>query len=55
MASGDYALGDFLLIRDDGSVDGHSQKVVMLDPVPSSDPNEPLVRTNHCIFSSTQI
>ncbi|CAL5873661.1 uncharacterized protein PFLUO_LOCUS7943 [Penicillium psychrofluorescens] len=33
--------GTFRLIREDG-IDLHGQRTVMLDPIPSSDPNEPL-------------
>ncbi|KAJ5308924.1 hypothetical protein N7508_004303 [Penicillium antarcticum] len=37
----DLPPGTFKLIRDDES-DEHGQRVVMLDPMPSNDPNEPL-------------
>ncbi|KAJ5996297.1 hypothetical protein N7522_007957 [Penicillium canescens] len=37
----DLAPGTFKLIRDDES-DEYGQRVIMLDPIPSNDPNEPL-------------
>jgi hypothetical protein len=32
-----------ILIHSDDETDEHGQRIVVLDPIPSSDPNEPLV------------
>jgi hypothetical protein len=41
----DQPPGTFKLIQDN-ETDEHGQRIVVLDPVPSSDPNEPLVGEN---------
>jgi hypothetical protein len=33
-----------MVIAEDDIYEGHGERVIMLDPVPSNDPNEPLVR-----------